>query len=390
MFSLQLPISTIVFLSITFIATVLLLLIYRRRVASVARHASQCDKAEIPDNLPRTSVIVYADIDTEASQLTSMLNQVLNQEYPVPYEVIVINDGASSTTRQAVEELELKHPNLYLSFTPDDTRNLSRKKLSLTIGIKAARNEVAVLTCADSSIPSPRWLASMTRHFAEENDITIGYASIDPATDRSAGKRRRAFDTADEAMQYLSGAIASKPYRGIGYNIAYRRSVFFDNKGFSRSLNLQHGDDDIFIDEVARRHNTAVELSTDSHVTISAGRPREFHREMRLNHAFTRQYLKGAPRLLFGFCSLLFWAWLTASVAAVISDWENILTVGTVALLALGLWIPVIMAWRGTLRALHSRRLLLTLPAMIMTQPMLNAIYRIRAKHRKSHNYTWH
>lgn len=318
-----------------------------------------------------------------------MLNQVLNQEYPAPYEVIVINDGSSHTTRQVVEQLELRHPNLYLSFTPDDTRNLSRKKLSLTIGIKAARYEAVILTCADVEIASKQWLASMAKHFSTGSDIIIGYADIDPTSDRQHGKRRRAFTTANEAMQYLSSAIISKPYRGIGYNIAYRRSVFFDNKGFSRTLNLQHGDDDLFIDEVARRHNTAVELSPDSHVTIITDRPRKFHREMRLNRSFTHKFLKGKPRLLFGFCSLLFWLWLIASAIAIISDWDNAIVAGAVLLLALSLWIPILIAWRRTLRVIHSRRLLLTLPILIMIQPFSNLIYRIKSNSRHNRNYTW-
>lgn len=389
MFSLQLSIPTITLLSITFFIVALLLLIYRRRVASVARYASKCDNAENPTELPRASVIVYADIDTEAQQLSAMLNQVLNQEYPVAYEIIVINDGSSHTTRQVVEQLELKHPNLYLSFTPDDTRNLSRKKLSLTIGIKAARNEVVVLTCADTKISSSKWLASMTRHFSTGSDIVIGYADIDPTTDRQYGKRRRAFATANEAMQYLSSAIASKPYRGIGYNIAYRRSVFFDNKGFSRSLNLLQGDDDLFIDEIARRYNTAVELSSDSHISIITDRPRAFYRTMRLNRSFTHRFLKGAPRILFGFCSLLFWLWLAASAATIASDWDNAIVGGAVFLLALALWIPILVAWRHTLRAIHSRRLLFTLPMLIMIQPFSNLIYRIKANSRHNRNYTW-
>ncbi len=45
------------------------------------------------------------------------------------------------------------------------------------------------------------------------------------------------------------GGYRRTPYRGASGNIAFRRDKFFDNKGFSSSLNLRSGDDDIFINE---------------------------------------------------------------------------------------------------------------------------------------------
>lgn len=389
MFSLQISFTTITLLSITFITVVLLLTIYRRRVASVGRHAETCNNADTPDILPRASVIVYADIDTEPLQIKSLLTQLLSQEYPDSYEVIVINDGSSATTRQVVEALIPNHPNLYLSFTPDDTRNLSRRKLALTIGIKAARYEVVALTCADTQISSSHWLSSITRHFSQGHDIVIGYASVDPKTDRSHGCRYRAFDSAACAVDYLSSAIFRHVYRGTGYNIAYRRSVFFDNKGFSRSLNLRYGDDDIFIDQIAHKYSSAVELSTDSHVSIVTNRPTTFHHEMRLRHAFTHKFLHHAPRWLNGFCSTLFYTWLIASCYTIVSDWGNLIVAIAIALLALALWIPIIIAWRRSLRALHSRQLLFTIPIMILRRPFTNLVYRLRAKRHTSRNYTW-
>ncbi len=389
MFSLQFSITTITLLSITFIAVVLLLTIYRRRVASVGRHAIVCNNDDTPDSLPRASVIVYADIDTAPDRLRALLKQLLSQEYPDSYEVIVINDGSSVTTRQVVESMIPDHPNLYLSFTPDDTRNLSRRKLALTIGIKAARHDVVVLTCADTAIVSSRWLSSMTRHFARRHDIVIGYASIAPNSDCSRGRRYRAFDSAACAVDYLSAAIARHTFRGTGYNIAYRRSVFFDNKGFSRSLNLRYGDDDIFIDQIARQYSATVELSVDSHVEVITDRPAAFHHEMRKRRAFTHKFLRRAPRLLNGFCSTLFYTWLLASCAAIASAWGNLIVAIAVAVLALALWIPVIVAWRRTLRVLHSRRLLLTIPAMILRHPFTNLAYRLRAKRHTNRNYTW-
>jgi hypothetical protein len=47
---------------------------------------------------------------------------------------------------------------------------------------------------------------------------------------------------------------------GVGRNLAYRKSVFIENKGFHTHLGVVGGDDDLFVGEVANRHNVAISL----------------------------------------------------------------------------------------------------------------------------------
>ena len=54
-----------------------------------------------------------------------------------------------------------------------------------------------------------------------------------------------------QSLRYLGFALAGKPYIGIGRNLAYRKELFFQQKGFSKYLNLQRGEDDLFINELA-------------------------------------------------------------------------------------------------------------------------------------------
>ena len=70
------------------------------------------------------------------------------------------------------------------------------------------------------------------------------------------------------AMQYLSCAVSGMPYMGVGRNLAYRKSFFLSTKGFSSHLDLQSGDDDLFVNEYAEAGNTKVEISPLS-VTVS-------------------------------------------------------------------------------------------------------------------------
>ena len=52
---------------------------------------------------------------------------------------------------------------------------------------------------------------------------------------------------------------------GVGRNLAYRKSLFFESGGFTRLMTNKAGDDDLFVNHVATRDNTSVILSRESY-----------------------------------------------------------------------------------------------------------------------------
>lgn len=392
-FSFELSIITIIAISVAFLCVVFLLAFYCPRVNRVAKYqASQVKEDEDngfvdPTTLPQASVIIYAQDQTE--NLAALLPDVLGQDYPAGFEVIVVNEGESDSTSDLVNQLELQHRNLYLTFTPEGARNLSRKKLALTLGIKAARYPVVVITNANVRLNSDRWLQLMTRHFNEGKDVVIGASAIDINDDNRMGKRRRAFDRVIQAIIYLSAAIGHKPYRGDGFNIAYRRDLFFANKGFSSALNLHYGDDDIFINEIVTSDNTAVELTPESITIPKFYNQARAHKELKLRYNFTGKFIKKASPRFFGFSSLMMWLWLAASVVAIVFSLPNLVPTIAVVVLMLAMWIPIVMIWRKAMKALCSRKLLFSLPWLVLTRPIANFLYRIKGWRTRGRNYTW-
>lgn len=407
------------FLAVAVVAATLLLTLYRSRIARVARHKAACEPCDEASNndteqehssafdfesddesfatdssgasLPSASVVIYSN--DEATNLARLLPQVLGQDYNGSFEVIVVNDGSAESTSDVVNELQMIYPNLYLTYTPDRSRNLSRKKLALTLGIKAARYEVVVLLNANSRINSNRWLSLITRNFTPGIDVVIGYATPVVESDKFMGRRRRAFDRAAEAVTYLSAAIGNSPFRGFGYNLAYRRECFFNNKGFSRSLNLHYGDDDVFINEITNSHNTAVELADDSIVECLYYHPVDSHNELKRRYNYTAKFLRKGSRLFFGLCSFTAWIWLLSSIAAILSGLPHLINVAITAaiafIIALMLWIPLIATWRKAMKALKSRSLMFTIPWFVLTRPFINAYYKIKNRINYRRNHTW-
>ena len=393
-FSLNLPLISIIMIAAASAALTALVLLYYLRLRPISKARRHCDKeAAEADSAPTdsgaagVSVIVYSQ--DEAHELAELLPQILSQDYDGKMEVIVVNDGESLDVRDTIGLLQLSHSNLYLTHTPDGARNLSRKKLGITLGVKAARYDVVVLTTAAARITSDRWLRCITRHFADSSiEVVLGYAHPAADGDIKVGKRHRSFDFVADSALWLSAALTGKPYRGSENNLAYRRSTFFANKGFARSLNLCFGDDDIFVSEIARHDNTAVELSAPSMVTLPADN-RHNHHEQAIRRRFTEKFIKRRRRLLL---PLSFWLAPIAVCAAAIAiacDYSNATTVIAGAVAALAAVIISGGIWRQMMGLLRGRRLLLSLPLLAATRPCRQAMIAVRSKVSHQKRYTW-
>lgn len=390
LFSIDLAIELVIAIALLLLPVAYLLIVYRGRIVSVTRCVNKCNEANVvaDETMPGVSVVVYTNNDSD--NLAIMLPKLLEQDYPAGFEVIVVNDGASETTKDVVTALAQTYSNLYLTYAPEGSRYLSRKKLSLTIGIKAARYDYVLLTRSTCRVRSPRWIAAMARHFAEGKEVVLGHACYDPADDKSRGARTRSFNMMVDAVIYLSSAIVGKPYRGTDANIGYSRKLFFENKGFSNSLNLQYGDDDVFISEISTRENTAVELSDDARMDMVYRRmPRVVYRDIRARYAFTSRFVYKGSRRLFGLASVMAWAWLLLSVVVVLSGIPNVFPLVPVTLLSLILWLPLMFAWKKAALVLGSRKVFLMIPLRVLCRPLHNLSCRLLALKGKRWNFTW-
>lgn len=374
-------------MGVAVLCALFLLTIYRSKIYAVYRHSNRCGELHDGDATVPISVIVYSN--DNPSSLGNLLQVLMTQRYSAPFEVIIVNDGSSEAVKDLFNRLSLTHHNLYQTFIPVEAHNLSRRKLAMTLGIKAARNQHLLFLNASSTISSPDWLATMGRHFAEGKDVVIGHAVYDKNDDRAFGKRLRSFDTAADAVTYLSSALSGNPYRGHLENMGLNRNLFFNRKGFSGSLNLHNGIDDIFIDEVATADNTGVELSECSLVILKGDNPKRSHRRWKWSHLFTGRYVSKRNRRIFGFSSMTLWIGTILSIAASVISLPNLLPATVLLVVGLTLWGVMMAAWHKTIIALGGRHLLLTLPWFIMTRPLYDLYYRIVERRHRHENFTW-
>lgn len=205
------------------------------------------------------SVIICAR--DEADNLRKNIPLFMEQDYD-KFELIVVNDGSLDDTELLLTNLKEEYPKLRSTFVPYGATNLSTKKLALTLGIKAARYDWVLLTDADCMPEGNQWISSMARNFRYGTEFVLGYAPY--LHKKTVLNKIITYDTLFNGLQYLGFAIHGHPYMGVGRNMAYRKEVFFRNKGFASNLHLRSGDDDLIVNHSANAFNTKVELARES------------------------------------------------------------------------------------------------------------------------------
>ena len=332
------------------------------------------DKVAFDTSYPPISVIICAK--NESDNIRKNLPGILEQNYP-KFEVIVINDGSTDESDDVLSAMEEKYPHLYHTFTPDSTRYVSRKKLALTLGIKASKYDWLVFTDANCYPLSKDWLKLMARNFTPATDIVLGYSDYEPS--KKWFHIKVSFDNLFSAMRYLGYALIRKPYMGIGRNMAYRKEMFFKNKGFSSHLNLQKGDDDLFINEIATRNNTRVETSTESIMRMPPIEYRKQWKEEKVSYMATSQYYHGIQRFMLGFetfSRLLFYAACIILITISILSHQWIL-LGTACLAYIFRFIMQAVIINKTAKELGEKKYYLTLPIFDIIQPLWSFKYKV-------------
>lgn len=273
--------------------------------------------------LPKMSVIAYALRDED--DLSGYVDILLSQDYP-DFEVILVCDASAEATAMLSEKFE-NTSNLHLTFIPPGSHNLSRRKLAQTLGIKRAAGEVVVTTCTSVLPRSDQWLRSLAEPFADRDiNVVCGYVHPRFRDFTGPAKWYRQFDSALTSAQWMAEAVEGKPYRGDGYNLAFRRHLFFEAKGYATTLTLMDGDDDIFLNEICSPGRGCMVLSPQSMADTRWGaEANRIHTDLKDRYAFTRKYLPKGPFLR---AALLSWTqWIT--------------TLGTVAMTAVMTWLLV-------------------------------------------------
>lgn len=341
--------------------------------------------AESPVSLPPVTVIVYAK--NESENLSRFLNTVLQQDYP-EYQVVVVNDGSTDESDDVLKRYENQYSHLYHTYIPENVKYLSRKKLALTVGIKAAKHDLLLFTEANCRPLSNLWIRQMVRNFSPEVDIVLGFCAYENR--KGFLHKLAAYDNLLTGLQYLSSALAGRPFMGFGKNLAYRKELFFKHKGYSHTLNLHAGEDDLFVNQFATPQNTRVEYSPESITQMAPYERFKVWKEMKVSRAATMKYYRGHQLAFYRINDWVMYLLLAAIAGLIVAG-----VTGNPVVAAIGVALYIIRymvkaaIFRKAAVMLQQKPQAGWLPLVEVIQPVYSVYVRIYRIFRGKNDYTF-
>lgn len=217
------------------------------------------------------SVIVCAHDEEE--NLRELIPLLLRQDHP-EFEIIIVEDRSNDGTFDYLQQVTAENNRLKMVRVMHKPEHINGKKFAITLGIKAAKYDWLLFTDADCRPSSDQWITRMTERYDEQTQIVLGHSPYEKREGLLNAFIR--FESLLTCIQFIGLAKLGRPYMGVGRNLAYAKSIFFQSKGFNTHLDVTGGDDDLFVNSHATKLNTKVSMGTDA---ITVSKPKETWRD---------------------------------------------------------------------------------------------------------------
>ena len=282
---------------------------------------------EGPGALPLSVVVAARD---EAQRLPGLLVALAAQTHR-PFEVVVVDDRSADGTAALAEDTATSFPVplrvVRVEPGAPESAGLPPKKHALERGVEAARSARVAFTDADG-LPGPEWLATLARWAAEdrgpgtgdghttadsgpptaEGVERAGSPGRDPDDDALAdGPRQRdggavlvgygpyleapgwlnrfvRYETVTTAALAAAAVGHGRPWHAVGRNLSVPAALLRQLGGYAHSAGSLSGDDDLLVQEVARRGAAPVRYVWDAAGAVPSPAPpgwRAFWRQKR-------------------------------------------------------------------------------------------------------------
>ncbi|MEG1621970.1 MAG: glycosyltransferase [Alistipes sp.] len=204
---------------------------------------------------PALSVIIPM-FSEDYSFVEERLPLILAQE-AAEFEVVIVYVGSDTDFFEDLARLRLSFPQIVVTKIELNPRFPISTKMALNVGIKSAHHEHILFSTTDVYPVSDHWLSLVAKGFTR-GEVVLGYCGLEP----SAGLKSHLMQMSRmmQSADWLASAACSRPYRGIRHCVGLTKSIYFGANGFDH-LNMNVGEDDLFLQRVMVRDNVAIVLS---------------------------------------------------------------------------------------------------------------------------------
>lgn len=331
--------------------------------ARISKYRNDHRPRRIESDQPAISVVVTL-YNENVTYLEKGLLQLLSQEYPA-YEIVVVYVGSDNDFYEDLSRMKLYYANLRTTKIEAKSRFPISPKMAINVGIKSAQNEHIILTTPEAEPRSNRWLTLMAKGFTR-GDIVLGYCGYE-FTGGFTNFVMRA-ERLTSAIEWISAAIGRRAYRGDRNNLGFTKTLYFGVNGFG-NLNMNTGEDDLFMQQIMTRDNVSIVLSPRASVSEKCWGGWRWWLSQRRHFDSTHRFYPTEART-FGRWErvsrlLLF---ITTATALAVMPLEYKIAAGVILLLRYALVITTI---RGVCKRLGERGIVALYPLHDLFGPLL-------------------
>ncbi|NND62696.1 MAG: glycosyltransferase [Flavobacteriaceae bacterium] len=205
--------------------------------------------------LPRTEFSVLIPFRNEEKNLSTLLKSLHDLNYPKNlYEVILINDGSTDDWENVIQAFEnnTRENPLNLRIVNNQIESGSPKKDAITLGNKLANNDWIVTTDADCQLPL-NWLNRIDQGVRKKQPKMI-FGPILYSEKGSFEHYYQFLDGLSLQAASMAGFGWKRPFLCNAANMAYRKEVFQEVKGYEGNNHVSSGDDIFLMEKVSAKY----------------------------------------------------------------------------------------------------------------------------------------
>jgi len=240
---------------------------------------------------PSISIVIPAR--NEELYIVACLQSVLNQDYPGTYEVILVDDQSTDRTREQAESHFGKDDRLTIL-----TTDTSGKKAAISKAVSYATGELIFQTDADCRVGSD-WLLQMSKCFTPTTGFVSGPVSLNYSD--SFFQPLQALESMGLVVFGAGFLLAGKPNMANGANMAYRKSVFQELKGFEGIDHIASGDDELLLQKISLSGKYELAFCKDARAIVrtdALGTWKEFRAQRIRWVSKSKAYINRGPNIV--------------------------------------------------------------------------------------------
>lgn len=193
-------------------------------------------------------ISVIIPVRNEELTIGKLLTDLSIQEFK-KFEIIVVNDHSEDETLWVLSQFDLKNLNII-------NNQGSGKKAAISSAIRMAKGSLIVTTDADCSVSS-KWLKQIHEQFRNQK-VMMTFGGVRMEGDHSFFSSLQAMEFSSLVGSGAATAALGLPTMCSGANLAFRKKVFTEVKGYQGNLQIPTGDDEFLMRKIQKRYPTGI------------------------------------------------------------------------------------------------------------------------------------